>query len=107
LRYRELAVTEPIVDLQRILGEGGIAGKTSAIMNLRLKELQRATSWNEIQDRTREVHRLAHDELPVIPLWQTVNHFAYRDWLQGLGKEPLALYQDVREWRKSFDEGGQ
>jgi hypothetical protein len=38
----------------------------------------------------------------VIPLWQTVNSFAYRKWLAGVGQQPVALYQNLDQWRKEF-----
>jgi hypothetical protein len=40
--------------------------------------------------------------LPILPLWQTVNHFAYRDSISGVRASPVTLYQDLSAWRKSF-----
>jgi hypothetical protein len=71
-------------------------------MTTALDELDRSQNWNEARARLREIHRIAHYDLPVIPLWQTVNHFARRTWLTGVGDQPVALYQNLDEWRKEF-----
>ncbi|MEM9659660.1 MAG: peptide ABC transporter substrate-binding protein, partial [Planctomycetota bacterium] len=104
LFYRELTIWEPIVDARSLLGNGGLAGRASALMNLRLDELDRASTWADVRLRAEAIHRIAHDDLPVIPLWQSVNHFAYRNWLQGIGDRTTSLYQDVDDWRKTFRE---
>jgi ABC-type transport system substrate-binding protein len=45
------------------------------------------------------LHEIAHHELPVIPLWQTVNFFAYRTSLRGVGPSPMTLYQNIEQWQ--------
>jgi hypothetical protein len=103
LLYAELAICEPLVDARRILGTGGVAPRTSALMTAAINQLDRAANWNEARERLQQLHQLAHDELPVIPLWQTVNHFARRSWLASVAEEPITLYQNVENWRKSFE----
>lgn len=105
MAYVELAVWEPIVDARQLLGPSGAAGSSTAFMNLSLDELSRSQNWNEARNRLKEIHRIARADLPVIPLWQTVNHFAVREWLQGVGDQPVTLYQDLPSWRKRFDDG--
>jgi hypothetical protein len=39
----------------------------------------------------------------VIPLWQTVNYFAYRKSIAGIGENPVVLYQDVEKWQLTAD----
>jgi ABC-type oligopeptide transport system substrate-binding subunit len=73
-------------------------------MTAALDELDRAQNWNEARTRLRDIHRLAHHELPVIPLWQTVNWLAHRTWLTGVGEQPVTFYQNLDAWRKSFAE---
>ncbi len=103
LLYAELAICEPLVDARGVVGTGGVAPRTSALMTVALDELDRAANWNEARARLQRIHQLAHDELPVIPLWQTVNYFARRAWLAGVEDEPITLYQNLENWRKSFD----
>lgn len=101
LLYTELAMNEPATEARRLLGPGGMAGHTTAYMNLALDRLDEASNWKEASSRLEEIHEIAHYDLPVIPLWQTINHFAYREGLSGVGKKPVTLYQNVDQWRKA------
>jgi len=103
LLYAELAVWEPVYDARRLLGSTGVAGRASAMMAAALDQLDRAENWNQARDQLREIHRIAHYDLPLIPLWQTVNHFAHRKSLGGVEANPVTLYQDLPKWRKSIE----
>ncbi len=99
VRYAELAVWEPLADARTILGLGGLAGEVqSPYLLSALRELDDASNWNDVRARLAEVHDIAHHELPLIPLWQTVNFFAYRDSLRGISEAPVLLYQNVETW---------
>lgn len=98
LRYAELAVWEPLVDVQVMFGEGSPFGRASPTMQAALRDLEQATNWPTIRQLLNRLHEIAHNDLPVIPLWQTVNHFAYRDELRGIGKSPVSLYQHLNQW---------
>jgi ABC-type transport system substrate-binding protein len=99
LRYAELAVWEPLTDARSLVGPGGLAGDVqSSYLQTALRQLDDASNWNEVRSRLAEVHDVAHHELPIIPLWQTVNYFAYRETLPGIGQSPLVLYQNVADW---------
>ena len=113
-RYAELAVWEPVVDAQRLLGNQGLAkGAQSPYLDAALRRLDESTNWKDVRTRLAEIHEIAHHDLPIIPLWQTVNYFAYRSslhrrrWirrgktLQGVGESPLTLYQNVDDWNTS------
>ena len=103
LRYAELAVWEPVTDARLIMGPGGLVGGIdSPYLNAALRRLDQANNWKDVRTRLAEIHQIAHHELPVIPLWQTVNYFAYRARLGGIGDAPLTLYQNVDEWRMSL-----
>ncbi len=99
LLYTDLVMWEPLVDARRLLGPSGTAGSCSAAMNLALHRVDQAQNWPQLRQRLRRVHQLAAQELPVIPLWQTVTAFAYRRTLQGVGRTPVALYQNVTAWK--------
>jgi len=58
-----------------------------------------ATGWNEARKALHEVHRIAHEEVCLIPLWQITEHFAYRSNLQGVAEQPARLYQQVEQWQ--------
>jgi ABC-type transport system substrate-binding protein len=102
LRYAELAVWEPLADARPILGPGGLSGdsQSSALMAA-LRQLDTASNWNDVRTRLADLHDVVHHELPVIPLWQTVNFFAYRKSLRGIGDTPVALYQNIEAWSNS------
>jgi tetratricopeptide (TPR) repeat protein len=102
LLYAELAVWEPLTDARRLLGRRGLTGRASALMSSALDELDASQNWNEARARLKAIHRIAYYDLPVIPLWQTLNHFAHRNWLAGAGEKPLTIYQDLESWRKDF-----
>jgi hypothetical protein len=102
LRYAELCMWEPVIDARQLLGPGGLAGRSTPAMNLALRELDKSTNWSDARTRLQRIHQLAYDDLPVIPLWQTINYFAYRDSVTGISRDPVSLYQDVSEWQISY-----
>jgi tetratricopeptide (TPR) repeat protein len=102
LLYAELAMWEPLTDARRLLGRNGLTGRASALMSSALDELDASQNWNEARTRLKAIHRIAYYDLPVIPLWQTVNHYAHRTWLAGVGEKPVTLYQNLDDWRKEF-----
>ena len=100
LRYAELALWEPIVDARRLLGPRGYAGHCSSSMSLALQDVDHAKNWKEARTRLQEVHQIAFNDLPVIPLWQTVDFFAHRKTLRGIGTTPVSLYQNISDWHR-------
>ncbi len=100
LRYAELALWEPLVDADRLLGPDGIAGRCSDPMIAALERLDNARNWVDVSSALRGVHELAAGDLPVIPLWQTVNHFAYRRGLRGIPESTVSLYQTLEGWER-------
>ncbi|HEX3602413.1 MAG TPA: hypothetical protein VHU84_19820, partial [Lacipirellulaceae bacterium] len=55
-------------------------------------------NWKDVRARLAELHEITNHELPVIPLWQTVNYFAYRTTVRNIGDSPITLYQNVEQW---------
>jgi len=106
LLYVELVIGEPMVDARSLLGPQGLAGRCSASMGLALEDLDRAGNTRELIARLQEIHQIAHHDLPVIPLWQTVNHFAHRATLLGIGDAPVTLYQNINQWKSSYTQPG-
>ncbi len=98
LLYAELMLWEPLVDSRVLLGEDGMTGKGSSYMDLALRKVDSATSWAQVRSQLQYVHRVAHNDVAVIPLWQTVNFFAYRKSLKNVGDSPVSLYQNIERW---------
>ncbi len=102
LMYAELALWEPVVDARRVLGETGISGGCSSYMSLALRQLDRTANWQETHKRLRRIHRIAHDDVAVVPLWQLTDYFAYHKSIGGIGAQPITLYQNVEQWRPAL-----
>ncbi|HZL91536.1 MAG TPA: ABC transporter substrate-binding protein [Pirellulaceae bacterium] len=99
LLYAELPMDEPLVEVWRLFGPVGIAGSTSPAMLAALRELEHAADLLQASQKLHEIHALAAAELPVIPLWQLVDHFVYHVSVKGIGQRPVTLYQDVDHWQ--------
>lgn len=99
LRYAEIRVGEPMVDVWPLIGPGGLAGECSESLIVALNQLNSADSSVTMTDRLRQIHEVAHGELPIVPLWQTVDHYAYRTDLDGLPDETVDLYQSIESWK--------
>jgi ABC-type transport system substrate-binding protein len=102
LLYAELPMWEPLVDARRVLGEGGISGGCSSYMTLALRQLDEAVDWKQVRDCLHTVHRIAYDDMAILPLWQLVEYFACHESLRGVAARPVSLYQNVEQWRAPF-----
>jgi ABC-type transport system substrate-binding protein len=99
LLYAELAVWEPVIDARHLLGPKGLVGHCSPYMDLTLRQLELAEDWKHVREKLLDVHRQTHEDVAIIPLWQLVDHFAYHKNLEGVGKRPAMLYQNIEAWR--------
>lgn len=102
LKYAELSTWEPVTDARRLLGAHGVVTGTSDFMRLALDRLDAARNWNGVRDQLYQIHDAASTDLPVIPLWQTVNYFAHRRELAGISDQPVHLFQDLADWQLEF-----
>lgn len=103
LLYAELPMWEPVIDSRALLGAEGPTGESSAYMNLVLNKLRDATDWQQVRPLLRQIHRIVHDDVAIIPLWQLVDHFAYHTSLRGIGDRPVSLYENVEQWQLDPD----
>lgn len=102
LVYVSAAIWEPIIDARRLLGPRGLAKSEDQLIGLGLRRLEEARNWREVRDRLLALHSVSHHELPVLPLWQMVDSFAYRANLTGVGNRIVSLYQNAGNWRLEF-----
>lgn len=102
LLYVELATWEPVVDARHLLGEDGMAGECSPYMSQALRQLDEAVEWGEVRTCLHTVHRIAYADVAVVPLWQVVDYFAYRERMQGIPSRPVSLFQNIEQWRPAF-----
>ena len=102
LMYAELAMWEPVVDAGRLLNDDGLSGGCSSYMSLALGQLEQADDWLKVGAKLRDIHRIAHDDVAVVPLWQLTDHFAYHRSIKGVGSRPVSLYQNIEQWQPAF-----
>lgn len=100
--YCELAMWEPVVDVYRLLGNSGPVGNVSPYLLQAMDRLAEAVDWREIGRQLRQIHRLVHDDVTIVPLWQMVDYYAYRRHLDPAAERPVTLYQHVESWRTEF-----
>ena len=97
--YLQLAAWEPVVDARRLFGAQGLAASENRAIQLAIRDIDQARNWQQVRERLVVLHRLVHEDATILPLWQTIDHFAYRRTLQGVTPRRLELYQDVEQWR--------
>ena len=99
LWYTDAVMMEPIVDVQRLFGFGGVLKTPSPYINLALGDLASATRWTDARNLLYEIHQMLHRELPVLPLWQMTDYCIYRSDIQGRPPVPVTFYEGVESWR--------
>ena len=99
LVYVSAAVWEPVIDARRVLGPEGLAKSSDQLVGLGLRRIEEARNWREVRDGLVGLHFIAHHELPILPLWQMVDSYAYRRELIGVGRDIVSLYQNAEKWR--------
>jgi peptide/nickel transport system substrate-binding protein len=63
-----------------------------------LLQFDRAPETTAARALAIQIDREARDELPVLPLWQVEDHFAWRSRLKGPGAVADRLYQGIETW---------
>lgn len=101
LVYVMASVWEPVADARRIVGPDGLAKSDSQLVGMGLRMLEMSKNWKDVSDGLRELHRISHHELPVLPLWQLVDSYAFRKEIRGVGRSNVTLYQSLDNWRLS------
>lgn len=106
LAYRVASLEEPVVDIGPVIAPAYDAVPSTdpltsvaspRILQL-LLELERAPEWPSARGVVTQIDRESRDELPVLPLWQLEDHFAYRTRLKGIGDSAVRLYDGIASW---------
>jgi peptide/nickel transport system substrate-binding protein len=106
LAYRVVRCGEAVLDAGALLCPGydappaadALASVVSPPILALLLDLERAVDWPTGRGLAVQIDRESRDELPVIPLWQLTDHYAWRDRLTGPVPVASALYQGVETW---------
>ena len=77
---------------------GALASSVSPEILQLLLRLERASAWPTARGLVIQIDRESRDELPVIPLWQVADHYAWRDRLKGPTTSAHELYQGIATW---------
>ncbi|WP_207396292.1 ABC transporter substrate-binding protein [Bremerella alba] len=98
LLYVEIQVAEPLVDVPRMFDRYIPNVHQTQYFQLALRQMGQSRNWQEVRERFWSLHRLAHDDLLILPLFQLQDHFVYRRSLGGVGYQPMTLFQQVEHW---------
>lgn len=63
-----------------------------------LLQLERAQEWPSAKGIATEIDRESRDELPILPLWQLEDHYAWRTRLKGPAEAAQSLYEGIPTW---------
>jgi hypothetical protein len=99
IMYVTAAMWEPAIDALRLMGEGGAAQSNDPFIIQSLTKLRAARNWREVRAACQELHQLVDSHLPILPLYQIGEAFAYRSTMTGVPKRPVTLYQNLQRWR--------
>lgn len=99
LLYVSASIWEPATDAERLFGKGGPAESNNQYIVQELGKLSAARNWREVRQGCQDLHALVAAHLPILPLWQVGESFAYRTEVVGVTKKPIGLYQDIQKWR--------
>jgi peptide/nickel transport system substrate-binding protein len=106
LAYRALRCEDPILDAGVMLCPGYDApeeadalasGTSTEIMQL-LLQLERAAEVPTARGLAIRIDRESRTELPIVPLWQLVDHYAWRTRLTGPAETSDRLYDGIETW---------
>jgi peptide/nickel transport system substrate-binding protein len=106
LAYRIVRCREPILDAGLLLCPGfdsqpesdALASTASPRILQLLLQLEIAADYPSARELAIQIDRESRDKLPVIPLWQVVDHFAWRTRLTGPSESVAELYQGINAW---------
>lgn len=106
LAYRVVRCVEPMLEAGPLLCPGydappqadALSSLTSPRIRQLLLELERAPELATARGLALQIDRESRSELPVLPLWQLDDHYAWRTRLQGPAPQADHLYQGIESW---------
>ncbi|MDR3634000.1 MAG: ABC transporter substrate-binding protein [Isosphaeraceae bacterium] len=106
LAYRAVRCDDPTMDAGPSICPGydapASAGTIGSVASPRilqlLLQLERAPEFPTAKGLALQIDRECRDELPVIPLWQLEDHYAWRTRLKGPAEVADHLYEGIATW---------
>lgn len=99
LTYVQLATWEPLVDAARLFGPDGLTPSENTYIRLAIKQIESASNWQQVRQRMQQLHLQVHEDVSVLPLWQTYDYYAFRQGFTALESNRATLYQNVQQWQ--------
>lgn len=97
--YVEASIEDPFVDFPELILGHSLLGRHGGLVWQATRALQEASNLEDVRTQFAKIHKLAFDHTPLLPLWQIVEHVAYRKEVDGIPESPATLYQNVSNWR--------
>jgi peptide/nickel transport system substrate-binding protein len=106
LAYRVVRCDEPVLDAGLMICPGydappsadALASAASPRILQLLLQLERATEMPSARGLALQIDRELRDELPVIPLWELTEQYAWRTQLKGPTASVDRLYRGIETW---------
>ncbi len=98
LLYCEIQIQEPLADSWRVFGPNGLVVMSDPTIEAALRRVDSAYSWAQVSRALRRVHQQTSSNVTILPLWQVVEHYAFRKNVSGIGEKLVYLYQNVEKW---------
>lgn len=102
LLYVVYPVCEPLADAFALFGRDGLELPVSPLRQWVLRRLDEAQSFEQARDALHLLDQVCRDEVALIPLFQSVEHFAARADLKGIDQPALSLYDFIEQWQPAF-----
>lgn len=98
LLYCEIQIQEPLADSWRLFGPNGLVVMSDPTIEAALRRVDSSYSWAQVSRALRRVHQQTSSNVTILPLWQVVEHYAFRKNISGIGEKLVYLYQNVEKW---------
>ena len=106
LAYRATRIEEPVFEVGPLLCPGfdappaslGLAALASPRILQLLLQLEQAPEWETARELVSQIDAECRFELPIIPLWQLRDHYAWRSRLTGPSATTDRLYDGLQGW---------
>ena len=106
LAYRAGRCDEPFLDAGPLLSpaydapphSNPLASIASPRILQLLLQLERAPEWPSARALAIQIDRECRDELPILPLWQVEDHYAWHTRLKGPKPSTDQLYEGIESW---------
>jgi len=102
LLYVVYPVCEPLTDSFALFGRDGLDLPVSPLRQWALRRLDEAQSFEQARDALHLLDQVCRDEVALIPLFQSAEHFAARADLKGIDQPALSLYEFIEQWQPAF-----